>query len=75
MMRPRAIAALILLGVATLEPALADQPTIADTDAAAHMGQTATVEGLACPIHDGSAALSSAVDFLNGGQDAPWRRS
>ena len=45
--RPRdPIALALLFSVATLEPAFADQAaTITDTDAAAHVGQTVTVEG------------------------------
>ena len=51
--RPRdPIALALLFSVATLEPAFADQAaTITDTDAAAHVGQTVTVEGLVAVVY------------------------
>jgi len=50
MRRLFAIAALLLFSIASLDRALAGQPVIADTDAAAHVGQTVTVEGLVAVV-------------------------
>jgi hypothetical protein len=65
MKRAFAIAALLLFSIVTLEPAFADQPsTIADTDAAAHVGQTVTVEGLVAVVYK-SPKGGYFLDFEN----------
>jgi hypothetical protein len=54
----RAVALALLFSIATLNAALADQPPIiADTDAAAHVGQVATVEGLVANVFVSSKGI------------------
>jgi len=58
----RAVVLVLFFSVATFDAALADQPaTIADTDAAAHVGQVATVEGLVANVY----VSSKGNCFLN----------
>ncbi len=52
MKRAFATAALLFFSIAALNTASADQPlTIADTDAAAHVGQVVTVEGQVANVY------------------------
>jgi hypothetical protein len=60
----RTAALVLLFGIATLEAAFADQPVIADTDAAAHVGQTVTVEGLVAVVYK-SPKGGYFLDFEN----------
>ena len=62
---PFAIAAFILFSVAALNGTFADQPApIADTDAAAHVGQVATVDGLVANVYVSSKG-NCFLDFEN----------
>ena len=45
----------LVLGISTLHPAIADEPAvIADTDAAAHVGEMATVQRLVANVYTSS---------------------
>jgi hypothetical protein len=61
----KAAALALLFSIATLDAGLADQPTaIADTDAAAHVGQSVTVQGLVAEVFVSSKG-NTFLDFEN----------